>query len=333
MYLRIASNARHFQRLGHYGLGACATGAAAISTHSIILDTIKCELERKFTNPADPALFLRRLRLRELFNAIAATEAKDLAKKLRDPADPLGSLLLRRVASVTRNDMLTILFLADYDLNFEPRSTTAGVPANPRMTSSEKSLRIADVISAVTELIKLRDARSSAAPAVPAASPASGALLATIKRLSKAQLEIFREHYPDVSGGIKLADFGRGFEQFANGELRDPTVTGKREPNSGFFFLFAEFGFLCADSGVDVSEWIRILRIFVAAQEIFMPVYRPAPGTPVTSLDDFDDTNFNQRRQSKEPRKSALRRKYGKMNLAELKKAAGKNMQTALSMK
>jgi hypothetical protein len=321
------------QPLGNYGLGACATGAASVATHSDILDTIKCELERKFTSSTDPKLFLRRLRLRELFNAIAATEAKDLAKKLRDPADPLGSLLLRRVSSVTRNDMLTILFLADFDLNFEPTSTTDGVPANPRMTSSEKSLRIVDVNDAVKELIKLRDARASAAPAVPAASPATGALLATIQRLSKAQLELFREHYPDGPSGIKLADFGRGFEQFANGELRDPTVTGKREPNSGFFFLFAEFGFLCADSGVDVSEWTQILRIYVAAHEIFMHVYRPAPGTPVTSLDDFDDSNFNKGRQSNETRKSALRKKYGRMNLADLKKAAGKNMHTALGMK
>ena len=340
--------------LGHYGLGACATGAAAVSSHAVVLNTIKCELERKFSSSTDPKLLLRRLRLRELFNAVSATEAKDLAKKLRDPADPLGTLLRRRVAPATRNDMLTILFLADYDLNFQPGTETVGgvsvlgVDSNPRMTASQKTDRITDVETTVIDLLTRRDDRATKAltGTVPAASSASAALKPMITRLSTAQLELFREHYPDGSGGIKLADYGRGFEQFANGELRDPALSTKRGPNGGFFFLFAEFGFLCADSGIDVAEWTRILRVFVASQEIFMHVFRPGPhklppavgsalpatGASIRTLDAFSDTNFDKKGQSKEARKIALRKKYAGMNLTALKKAAGQNMLRAQRM-
>jgi hypothetical protein len=77
--------------------------------------------------------------------------------------------------------------------------------------------------------------------------------------------------------GVDLSDFQVSFEQFANGELRDSPVPGKREPNGPFFFLFAEFAFLCADSEISTTEWTRMLRRFVETQAIFMHVYRTPP--------------------------------------------------------
>src|SRR5262249_27534240 len=191
-----------------------------------ILDTITCELQRKFTSSEDPRLFMRRLRLRDLFNAVLPSKAKDLHEQLRLVSDPLAQLLQRRVAPATTREMLAILFFAEYDLRFEPTDTTSGVLGNPRMSSSEKADRISDVNDMVAELLARRDTRAADAltgTGTPAAS-ASSAIRPIATRLSTAQLDLFREFFPDGSGGINLTDFQISFEEFANGELRDPSV-------------------------------------------------------------------------------------------------------------
>lgn len=335
-------------RLGQAALGDCDSGSAAAMAHQRILDTITCELQRKFTSSEDPRLFMRRLRLRDLFNAVLPSKAKDLHEQLRLVSDPLAQLLQRRVAPATRREMLAILFFAEYDLRFEPTDTTSGVLGNPRMSSSEKADRISDVNDMVAELLARRDTRAADAltgTGTPAAS-ASSAIRPIATRLSTAQLDLFREFFPDGSGGINLTDFQISFEEFANGELRDPSVPGKREPNGGFFFLFAEFALLCVDSGIEESTWTRLLRVFVNAQEIFMHVYRPAPhrtpppagaalpatGPALRSLDNYSDSNFNRTGQSTVDRKRALRAKYAPMKKDALRRAAAENMRRAQRM-
>src|SRR5205823_7070340 len=81
--------------------------------------------------------------------------------QLRLKNDPLAQLLRYRLATPTRQELLSILFFAEYDLRFEPGSTISGVQANPRMTSTEKAQRITDVNKLLPELIRRRDARAA----------------------------------------------------------------------------------------------------------------------------------------------------------------------------
>jgi hypothetical protein len=174
--------------------------------------------------------------------------------------------------------------------------------------------------------------------------------------LCTAQLELFREFFGDGAGGIRLDDFQRAFEQFNNGELRNSAVPGQREPNGGLEFLFAEFAFLCVDSGIDAADWTMLLRVYVETQEIFIHLYRPPPhrvpprvGAPLPAcpvdplgnriprrpLDGaggFSDVNFNSIGRSNAARKAALRAKYARMNVAALRNAAKDNLLRAQCM-
>jgi hypothetical protein len=354
------------QALGQHGLGLCDPASAGSMTFVNILATIACELQRKFTGPTDPRLLSRRRRLRELFNGVPAPKAKDLFDQLQQKSDPLAQLFRSRIATATQKEMLSILFFLEYDLRFEPSSPTAGVLANPRMTAAQKTNRIAQVLDAVGKslapppdhLIARRDDRARLALQGLAlgATPASAALRPIAVDLSTAQLNLFREFFPDGAGGIHFNDLRRAFEQFANGELRNPAVAGQREPDGAFFFLFAEFAFLCVDSTINDADWKQLLRVFVQTQELFIHIYRPSPhrtpprvGAPLPAclvdalgnrlprrpLDGptgFSDANFNAVGQSNAARKAALRAKYARMGEAALRKAAQENLLRARCM-
>ena len=354
------------QTLGQPGLGLCDSTSAGSLTFANILATIRCELQRNFADPNDPRLFIRRQRLRELFNGAPAPKAKDLFDQLHQKSDPLAQLFWFKLAPPTQKELLSILFLAEYDLRFEPNSPTSGVQANPRMSAADKDKRIKDVRKAVgmssasppDNLIVRRDERARLAlqGLDPGATPASAAFRPIAVDLSTAQIDLFREFFPDGAGGINFNDFQIMFEQFANGELRNPAVAGQREPNGGFFFLFAEFAFLCVDSAIDDADWKRLLKLFVQTQEIFIHIYRPAPhnappnvGAPLTAclvdalgkpiprrpLDGatgFHDDNFGAAGRSNAARKAKLRAKYAGMNVAALRKAAQENLLRAQCM-
>ena len=246
-------------------------------------------------------------------------------------------------------------FFTEYDLRFLPGNNQIGIPANPNLTQSQKTAREADVNALLPLLLVRRNTRAALALSGNVASgPAPSALVPVAQRLSDAQLELYRQCFPDGAGSIHFDDFQRCFEQFANGELRDPARPSEGGPNSGFFFLFAEFAFLCIDSGIDKALWTRALKAFVKTQEIFIHAFRPrpflqappvgaplpGPCTPQRRLDSsgpgkgdgFEDINFRKIGQSNEARKAALRTKYAPMDPAALKKAASENLLRALCM-
>jgi len=178
-------------------------------------------------------------------------------------------------------------FFAQYDLRFLPGDALFGIPAHPNLNAAQQALRSADVNAMVGELLARRDRRASEALAARVPAPRAlppGALRNRAQRLSAAQLALFREYFADGRGGILFGAFQTCFERFANGQLRSPIsadqAKGVGEPNGDFFFLFAEFAFLCIASRIDAALWTHALRSFVKAQEIFMHVYRPAPVSP-----------------------------------------------------
>jgi hypothetical protein len=239
-------------------------------------------------------------------------------------------------------------FFAEYELRFNP-SEIFGIPTNPRMSDTQKENRIADITTMVPFLedgLKRRAGealmrRTLAARTVPST------LTPVARRLSTAQIDLFREFFPDNAGGINFESFQFSFELFANGELGDEDVgLGFGEPDSAFYFLFAEFAFLCIDSDIDKAVWTKALRPFVKTQEIFMHIYRRSPhvkpppvGAPLPKpratprpLSDFSFGNFNPVGRSDEPRKKELREKYDKMGVNSLRRAASENLWRAQHM-
>ena len=259
-------------------------------------------------------------------------------------------------------------FFAQYDLRFLPGDPKFGIPAYPNLNAAQKAQRSADVGALVPELLARRNLRASEALAgrvPPARALPAGALRNSALRLSAGQLALFREYFEDGRGGIAFGAFQTCFERFANGQLRSPIAAdrsaGVGEPNGDFFFLFAEFAFLCIDSGIESALWTRALRSFVKAQEIFMHVYRPNPVSPPPAvgaavpacgrdaqgrprarrrLDSFRNGNFKASGgsptvgagQSPPTRRRALAAKYAAKDLAALRREAQANLQRAQCM-
>ncbi|UUZ69002.1 hypothetical protein LP416_04155 [Polaromonas sp. P2-4] len=157
-----------------------------------------------------------------------------------------------------------------------------GIPAHPNPSAKQKDQRSKDVNAMVGELLARRNLRASEALA--GRLPAPKALPRGALRLSEAQLALYREYFADGRGGIAFGAFQTCFGRFANGELRNllpaDQAKGVCEHNGEFFFLFAEFAFLCIASRIKEPRWTNTLRSFVKAQEIFMHVYRPSPVSP-----------------------------------------------------
>lgn len=103
-----------------------------------ILETIKSELQLKFTDPNDPGLYRRRLRLRELFKAAPPSKAQALYDQLQRKDDPLAQLFHYRLATATRNEMLGIL--SQIISAPRPQAPRPTLPPAPQPTPSTETI-------------------------------------------------------------------------------------------------------------------------------------------------------------------------------------------------
>ncbi len=97
------------QVLGEDGLSQCDPASAEGMTYLSIREIITCELRRKFTDPNDPGLYKRRLRLRELFKAVPPSDAQGLYDELQRKDSELSKLFHYRLATPTRNELFRVL--------------------------------------------------------------------------------------------------------------------------------------------------------------------------------------------------------------------------------
>ena len=267
---------------------------------------------------------------------------------------PAGNALNRRVQIMLPPTCQTLL--AQLDLQTFPGDPVLGLAAHPNIADKpERRRMVMSVVGALQPRLARRASEALAGRVMKKTAlsvPAGSKVPADMRALSRLQLKLFRQYLPG-SGGFSQDKLTGCFQKFANGEMRSPHADfagqGVNEPDSQFFFLFAEFGFMCHDSGVDQAAWLRALRAMVGAQEIFMHVYRktpaatppavgaalPAPGAPATTpLSDFKHSNFRPvgasttrgLGQSNAARKTALRRKYARMGINQLYDAAAANL-------
>jgi hypothetical protein len=281
---------------------------------------------------------------------VIATETR-AATKLRDKSGTVAAGKKNRRVEVFV-PITSQSFFAQYDLRSKPDELIFGLPGNPDMTPPERDARANDVNELVDLLGKRVGRRATDArggvTTPKAALSAADPRFAMAQRLSAMQIALYREYMPDLSSGISFPNLQVAFEEFANGELRSahPVAldAGVGEPDSGFFFLFAEFAFLCVESNIDANVWAVALRTVVKTQEIFMHAYPhpavipaapPPVGAPLPAacascsfrdIDDFSHKRFASVGRSNDARKTALRAKYDKMNIDQLRKAAAENL-------
>jgi hypothetical protein len=72
-------------------------------------EEIRRQLERNFREDDEPGILDRRRRLRQAFQSVPNSFAQDLFGRLMDGNDPLARLFRYKIATATRNEMLSIL--------------------------------------------------------------------------------------------------------------------------------------------------------------------------------------------------------------------------------
>ena len=102
-------------------VSACAAAVFALSlvtvqaddaaTYTQIVDTLRKELTMRFTDPDDPGLYERRVRLRTLFRGVPPAYAKTLFDRLgaKPTGDDLSKEFHYRLSTPTRQELLGIL--------------------------------------------------------------------------------------------------------------------------------------------------------------------------------------------------------------------------------
>ena len=316
-------------------------------------------------DPASRALGSRRAdfvktKLQKLMTDIAPGTANGVNFRISPPA--AGSTLKGCVD--VRLPATCQVFWADYDLQSLTDNDVLGITANPNIDQGKRRAAI-NVIG--YELDRRLNDRAKQVlsggfrPAQPIYDTAKESYDA-IKELSDMQIRMFRKWHPATTAiGFDEISFTKCFHTFANGQLRSPHPAFPNnavgEPDTAHFFMFAEFGFLAADSGFDVPAWTAALRAMVGSQEVFMHVYRkspaampppltgsgvePPPATVTHPLSDFVAANFIQvglvttigLGQSDAKRLAEVTAKYSRMGLNALREAHAVNLLRAQTLK
>jgi hypothetical protein len=105
---------------GWFGLGQPQPDDA--TRFQSVVASIQGQLKRKFQNPNDPRLYLRRKELVRLFGLVPPSFARNLYERLQSE-DPLGRLFRYRLATPTRKQLLDILL----------KIPSAGGPQKPQV--------------------------------------------------------------------------------------------------------------------------------------------------------------------------------------------------------
>jgi hypothetical protein len=204
-------------------------------------------------------------------------------------------------------------FFADFDQQ-SFNHAILGIDANPAITNKlQRSNNRLFVGQELDARLNIRAAKALAGEIMPRqVKHLSIDDRATIRKgvddLSKMQLDLFKKYHPE-SSGFSPDSLMACMLQFANGQLRSPHPDfdqganrnresfGVGEPDSYHVFMFAEFALLCIDWEIpEAASWARALPAMVAAQEVFMHVYRRNPKPRAPEFDSALPTTFPARR-------------------------------------
>ncbi|MBK8177609.1 MAG: hypothetical protein IPK67_01610 [Planctomycetes bacterium] len=117
-------------------------------------------------------------------------------------------------------------------------------------------------------------------PLGPAAAPGDDTRLREALRLwSRIQATLLVHFFGRADGSLDLERIAEAFLLFSAGALRIPVVArrGVGEPDSAYYFAFAEFALLSLEHDIDPQVWAAVLPHLVWTQEVYAHMQRP-PG-------------------------------------------------------
>lgn len=173
-------------------------------------------------------------------------------------------------------DLRHARFFCALDECTDPRA----VAAHPRLDESERKSRMQQLGRLVQFLESRLDARAlDAGPAMPAGGV--DGVRAAVETWSRIQLDLLFAAYGTSERELDLERVEEGFLRFSSGALRVP-VHGRRgigEPDSAFYFSFAEFALLACELGIEVDTWESLLPALIWTQDVYTHMQRPiGPG-------------------------------------------------------
>ena len=194
---------------------------------------------------------------------------------------------------------------------------------------------------------RLEERARVAARCEPVPLDVSGAVRDSVKHLSNVLLGSVERHLAPL-GDPGLADeVAEAFEAFAAGELLERMECDGQsfrlggEPDSAFFFFWAEFADLCVELGISEGIWGRLLGPLVAAQELFLKAYAPrarfdGDGQPIRAhFVDFSPGNADREAAGGLPSRAerlATRDAHAKLDRAQLLDLIGRRAQADLGL-
>ena len=147
-------------------------------------------------------------------------------------------------------------------------------------------------------------------------------------QISKLLSGLFERYFTDTAGDLDMTPLEEAFEKFANGELRDPNEgeNPDYEPDSGFYFAFAEFALVAIEANIDQDVWSPLLNALVRTQEVFLSAYQPSPPRSkdrnlITKFHSAED--FTKDSQVDSQGMIVIRQRYHGLDEATLEQAAG----------
>jgi len=94
---------------GDPGIRGPKTNLQELAKYIASREEIRRQLERNFRADDEPGILDRRRGLRQAFQSVPNSFAQDLFGRLMDGNDPLARLFRYKIATATRNEMLSIL--------------------------------------------------------------------------------------------------------------------------------------------------------------------------------------------------------------------------------
>lgn len=108
-----------------------------------------------------------------------------------------------------------------------------------------------------------------------------GAPRADVELISQAQLGCARRAWGDLGVPATRERIARAYERFASGQLRHPLgELSVCEPDSAYYFMFAEFALLAREIDVDRADWDGLLCGLVRSQLLYAYMYGPTETAP-----------------------------------------------------
>jgi hypothetical protein len=152
---------------------------------------------------------------------------------------------------------------------------------HPRISESEKKSRAMQLGKLVQLLERRLNERARLENGVPLACDVGDARDAVLT-WSRVQLELLRAAYGVSERALDLTAVEQGFLAFSSGALR-VHVHGRRgigEPDSAFYFSFAEFALLACELGIDAELWEPLLPLLIWTQDVYVHMQRPIGPPP-----------------------------------------------------